>query len=479
MERRYRLRLINPRSPLTTIALPGVIQKMTFSRRGLFMPLNLAICAAVAPDHWEPEIIDENILDDLHVPSAEGVDAVGIGAMTAQAKRAYELADAYRALGVPVILGGIHPSVLTDEALQHADFVCRGDAESTLGPALEAVEAWREGPGAPADSSALPPQDRKGGDRPQSPRVFDWRNYGEQPIATPRKDLLNPKDYLVFNPIQTTRGCPHRCTFCSTPAVFGNRFRQRDIGAIVEEMRRARDEQGSRFFIFSDDNVAGSPRWALDLFEAIRPLGVRWASQCDVLIGRDPRLLRAMKDSGCMGVIIGLESPKGATLREAGKRHARAEEYALRIQQIQAAGISIWGSFIFGFDTDDWRDCMGAVRFSQRVGLSMSLYTILTPYPGTELFNRYEADGRILTRDWEKYNGASVVYRPQRMTEDQLRHAQQAAFSEFYSLPSTIRRLKAFPLKPKSWLANLAIHRGMAYYYSSHNRPMPRFADNL
>ena len=449
-----KLRLINPRSGLSTITMPEIIRKMTFSRRSLFMPLNLAICAAVVPDGWDVEIVDENVLDAPHSPAAD-VDAVGIGAMTPQAGRAYALADAYAALGVPVILGGIHASALPDEALGHATVVCRGDAEATLPHALNDLAAGR------------------------AKDIYDWRDQPDTPIATPRKDLLDPRDYLVFNPIQTTRGCPHGCTFCTTPAIFGRRFRQREIADIVEEIRQARDRFHSRVFIFSDDDVAGDHAWAMDLFEAIRPLGIRWASQCDILIATNDRLLAAMRDSGCIGLILGLESPKAGTLAEAGKRYADADAYLCQIRKVQSYGISIWGSFIFGFDGDDWRDCMNAVRFAQRAGLCMSCYPILTPYPGTQVYAQYAAEGRLLTRDWDQYNGATVVYRPRRMTIDELRHAQMAAFHEFYRPSSSFRRLRIWPLKRNSWLANLAIYRGLTYYYAKRGRPLPWFRDYL
>ena len=452
---RRRLRLINPRSALTTITMPEIIQKMTFSRRALFMPLNLAICAAVVPDGWDAEIIDENVTDHLHQPSAEGIAAVGIGAMTTQARRAYELADAYTALGVPVILGGIHPSAMPDEARGHGTIVCRGDAEATLPLALRDMDAGT------------------------TKAIYDWKDCPPAPIATPRKDLLDPADYLVFNPIQTTRGCPHGCSFCTTPAIFGRSFRQRDIGEIIEEIRRAKEQFNTRVFIFSDDDVAGDHKWAMELFDAMRPLNVKWASQCDILISRSDKLLRLMRESGCQGVILGLESPRAGTLREAGKRYVRAEEYLERIAKIQSHGISIWGSFIFGFDTDGWADCMNAVRFAQRARLCMSCYPILTPYPGTAVYEQYRSEGRLLTDDWDKYNGATVVHQPARMTIDELRHAQMAAFHEFYAPGSCLSRLGMWPIKRNSWMANLAIYRGLTYYYSKHGRALPRFSDYL
>ncbi len=452
---RRRLRLVNPRSPLSTLTLPGIIRRMTFSRKALFAPLNLTICAAVVPEDWDVEILDENTTDTPHVPSAEGVDAVGIGAMTSQARRAYELADAYRALGVTVILGGIHPSALPDEALQHADILCQGDAEGTLPHALRDLTAGR------------------------ARRRYDWKDHPDTPIATPRKDLLDPKDYLVFNPIQTTRGCPRGCTFCTTPAIFGRAFRQRAIDDILAEIRSAKEQFHSRVFIFSDDNVAGNQAWAMELFEALRPLNIRWASQCDILIARNDKLLAAMRDSGCIGLILGLESPRPGTLREAGKTFISADVYVDRIRKIQSYGISVWGSFIFGFDTDDWRDCMASVRFAQRADLCMSCYILLTPYPGTEIYGRYQAEGRLLTRDWTKYNGATVCFRPNRMTESELRHAQMCAFHEFYDLPSAVKRLRVWPFKKHSWMANLAIQRGLRYYYTKKGRPLPHFADFL
>ncbi len=446
-----KLRLINPNSPLTTITLPDVIARMTMGRKALFMPVNLAICAAIAPKVWDVEIVDECVTGD-HT-AVNDVDVVGIGAMTTQAKRAYVLADAYRELGVKVILGGIHPSARPDEALQHADAVCIGDAEGTLPRALNDIVA----------------------NRPLRP-TYHWRDNPDTPIATPRKDLLNPRDYLVFNPIQTTRGCPHDCTFCTTPAIFGRKFRQRSVHGIIEEIKDAM-ERGSRFFIFSDDNFAGNHKWALELCHELTPLKIKWASQCDILISNNDKLMAAMRASGCQGLILGLESPNSATLTEAQKNYVKADSYLERIRRIQAHRISLWGSFIFGFDNDDWRSCRAAVTFAHRAGLVMSCYPILTPYPGTTVFDEYKRQGRLLTEDWDKYNGATVVFEPKRMTAEQLRHAQMAAFCDFYRPRSAFARLKLWPFKKNSWLANLAIWRGLRYYYHKKGRPLPSFTD--
>lgn len=454
--RRYRLRLINPRSPLSTITIPNVIRKMTLGRKGLFAPTGLMICAAVAPSHWDVELIDECVTDAPHRP-APGCDVVGISAMTTQAKRAYEIADAYRRLGVTVVMGGIHPSAMPEDALPHCDAVCQGDAESTL-PYL--LADWEQ-------AQRLPK------------RIYDWAEYPTAPIATPRKDVIDPRQYLVANPIQTTRGCPHGCTFCTTPGVFGRKFRQRSIPDIVEEMRAAKAKYGTWCFIFADDDFAGNHAWAMELCAALEPLKVAWASQCDILISRNDKLLAAMRRSGCVGLILGLESRRQDTLSEAGKRYVQADSYEWRIRKIQSHGISLWGAFIFGFDHDDWRDLMWTTRWAQRMNLAMSCYPILTPYPGTGVWREYEKSGRILTRDWDKYNGVSVVFEPRRISPAQLRHAQMAAFAEFFSWRSAVTRLKFWPLKKRAWVANLASAYGLRYYYQKKGRPLPSFRDFL
>jgi len=215
----------------------------------------------------------------------------------------------------------------------------------------------------------------------------------------------------------------------------------------------------------------------MELFEAITPLNIRWASQCDILISRNDALLKAMRRSGCEGLILGLESPKAGTLHEAGKRFISADEYVQRIHKIQSYGMGLWGSFIFGFDNDNWRDCMDTVRFAQKAKLCMSCYIILTPYPGTQVFDEFRRDGRLITQDWEKYNGSTVCFTPQKMSVNELRHAQMAAFCEFYKMSSAIKRLGVWPLKKNSWMANLAIQRGLGYYYSKKGRPLPTFSD--
>jgi radical SAM superfamily enzyme YgiQ (UPF0313 family) len=451
------------------------------------------------------EVVDECTMSAPHVARAD-VNIVGITAMTTQARRAYEIADAYRALGVTVIMGGIHPSAMPEDALRHCDAVCQGDAESTL-PHL--IADWEEtenrkpkiecrwpqtedlGPAAVirnqnVDGACAEDDGGKGRVGPGGngaarglKRIYDWTQYPSTDIATPRKDLLDARKYLIANPIQTTRGCPHTCSFCTTPGVFGRKFRQRSISDIVEEIREAKERFNSWAFIFADDDFGGNHKWALEMCAALEPLKVSWASQCDILISRNDKLLEAMKRSGCVGLILGLESRKQDTLSESGKRFVKSDSYEWRIRKIQSYGISLWGAFIFGFDHDDWRDLMFTTRWAQRMNLCMSCYPILTPYPGTEFYRQFERDGRITSKDWDKYNGATVVYEPRRMSPKELRHAQMAAFAEFYSWRSALRRLGVYPLKKRAWAANLGIVQGIRYYYARRGRQIPRFSDFL
>ncbi|MFO0973154.1 MAG: radical SAM protein [Phycisphaerae bacterium] len=395
------------------------------------------------------------------------VDVVGITAMTTQANRAYALADQYRRLGVTVVLGGIHPSALPADALQHADAVCIGDGETTL-PRM--LADWEHDRAAAAAGNGVPRRLQQ---------KYDWTQFDTAPIATPRKDLLSPADYLIYNSIQTTRGCPHSCNFCTTPGVFGRKFRLRTVSDIVDEIKEAKERFGSWCFIFADDDFAGNHKWAMELCAALEPLKISWASQCDILISRNDALLAAMRRSGCVGLILGLESRKQDTLSEAGKRFVKADSYEWRIRKIQSYGITLWGAFIFGFDHDRWQDLMFTCRWAQRMRLGMSCYPILTPYPGTGVWSEYQRQGRLTDLNWDRYNGASVVYEPRQMSVRQLRHAQMAAFAEFYSPRSALRRLGLYPPRTRAWLANLGIWRGIRWYYSHRGRDVPRFSDFL
>lgn len=449
-----KLRLINPRNPLNALVDSDIARRVTFGRKAVFMPLGLMVAAGVVPRHWDVEIIDESTRGTPVVaPGHNGaggtadVDLVGITAMTCQAPRAYEIADAYRRLGVPVILGGIHPSALPAEALEHCTAVAVAEAEGTLPGMLADFEAGRLG--------------------------GIYRADGEVDIATPRRDLLNCRDYLVSNAVQISRGCPHRCKFCTTNALYGGRYVTRPVEEICAEIRSL----DARQIIFADDNIVGNLRWARRLFKELENMRVGWSGQATITVARDPELLRLMKRSGCMGLIVGLESPNPEALAEGNKTYCDPADYIPLIRELQKARIGTWGSFMFGFDSDTVESCRATVAFARKARLGMTCYPILTPYPGTPFFDEYSSAGRILTRDWGKYNGASVVFKPKKMSAEQLANCQMAAFREFYSWPSMWERISIVPLQKWAWIMNFAINQGFRYYYRRQKKRMPDFRE--
>jgi radical SAM superfamily enzyme YgiQ (UPF0313 family) len=439
-----KLRLINPRNPLNHLVENDVARRVAFGRRALFMPLGLAVAAAVVPRSWQVEIVDECTGP---VRIAKDADLVGITAMTCQAPRAYQIAEGYLRLGVPVVLGGIHPSSLPEEALGHATAVAVGEAEGTLPRMIADLGAGR--------------------------LAGIYRAEGDVQIAAPRRDLLRKRDYLVWNAVQVSRGCPHRCRFCTTQALYAGRYAVRPVEAICDEIR----DLGAKRVVFADDNVVGNLRWARDLFRQLAKLQIGWCGQATITVARDPELLALMKASGCMGLIIGLESPNPESLAQGGKTCCDPKDYLPLIKRLQDARIGTWASFLLGFDSDTVESLAATVRFARRARLGISCYPILTPYPGTPLFDDYDREGRILTRDWSKYNGATVVFRPKRMTPRQLANCQAAAFREFYSLPSMWERLRLWPPQKWAWIINITINQGFRYYYRREKKQMPDFRE--
>ncbi len=436
-----RIRLINPRNWLSGMSDSRIVRRLTMGRKAIFMPLGLCVAAATVPKDWQVEVQDECV-GPLEIDT--NVDLVGITAMTCQSPRAYEIADAYRQLGVPVILGGIHPSMLPQEALEHADAVAVGEAESTMPQIAADFEAGRMG--------------------------GVYRASGNLKIAAPRRDLLNPKDYLVWSAVQTSRGCPHRCRFCTTHAMYAGRYSWRPVEEIVEEI----DRLGTGRVFFSDDNIFGNRKWALELFEALARRNVKWGGQTSIDIARDEETLRLVKRSGCTGLIYGLESDSGDNLVASGKTHCEATDYLERIRRTQDANLSVWGSFIFGFDNDTVETSMRRIEFARKARLEMCNFTIMTPYPGTALFDEYESQGRLLTRDWAKYNGASVVFKHPHMTAEELHGCWVRAYRDFFSWSGMYQRLGLRTNKKWSWLMNLAIHGALSYYHRSYVRKQKR-----
>ncbi|MGB9662582.1 MAG: B12-binding domain-containing radical SAM protein [Moorellaceae bacterium] len=403
--------------------------------KSIFPPLNLITLAALTPPEHEVTILDESL---TNLDFEQKYDLVGISVMTALAPRAYEIADAFRSRGVPVVLGGMHPSTLPEEAKTHADAVVIGEAEGTWPRLLEDLK-----------NGNLQPYYRQ-----EAPPTLEN-------MAVPRRDLLNRSRYLVPDTVQTTRGCPFSCSFCTVSRFFGHQFRFRPVEEVVREVQALEGE----VIAFVDDNIVGHPGYAKRLFKALAPLKIKWFSQGSLNIARDEELLRLAAESGCIGLFIGFESLSPANLQAIGKAVNRVEEYSAAIKKIHEHGIAIEGAFIFGFDEDDESIFERTVKFAQDNRLEAAQFGILTPFPGTPLREQLEREGRIINNDWAEYTISKVVFQPKRMSPETLQKGFNWAWQEFYSLSSISRRLGLVKKHaPILWALNLNIRKRFNHF---------------
>ena len=389
-------------------------------------PMCLPVLAALTPRGPEIHLVDENVEP---VNLQEEADLVAISAMTASAPRAYEIADSFRARGVPVVMGGMHPSALPEEAAQHADAVVIGEAENQWAQVL-------------ADFAAGHPQRFYHAE--ERPTLTD--------VPLPRRDLLHQDRYLAPNLVQTARGCPHACSFCSVSPVFGRKYRFRPVPEVIEEIRAL----GSRSVGFPDDNIVGRPARARELFEALIPLRVQWAGQGDLSMAKDEELLNLMARSDCLAMFVGIESLCAESLATAHKQPNIGLDLEQAIATIHRHGIDLVGSFVFGLEGDKPDLFRKTVAFAERVKLAAAQFSVLTPFPGTPIYEQFKAEGRITSFDWSRYTMGTVVYQPHNMTGAELAAGRKYAYGHFYSLPSMARRLLVRRGTKTSWALRTA-----------------------
>lgn len=376
--------------------------------------------AALTPPGWKVHILDDKV---DHIDFDRCVDLVGITAMTCSVTRGYEIADGFRRRGVPVVMGGMHPSSLPDEALCHCDSVVVGEAEGLWSRVVRDAELGQLQP-VYRHEKTLPPLNHL-------PKT-DW-------------DLYRGKGYLPAHFVETTRGCPLDCEFCAVTTSFGGRYRNRPLGEVLDEVRGLRPFEGfviPNVIFFVDDNIVGNRRYARELLSQIADLNIRWLGHASVDIASDPEILGLCQRSGCMGVLIGFETLSHETMQSIGKKSRLRMDYMDAIDRIHDHGIGIDGSFVFGFDNDDEDVFDRTVDFVTRAKIEVPYFSILTPYPGTRLFDRLNREGRILSRDWSLYDTSHVVIEPGRMTPDQLQEGYLRAFREAYDRDHMAARLK-------------------------------------
>ncbi len=399
-------------------------------RTSLFPPLGLLQVAGLTPPDVEVKLTDEAV-EDVDVDYE--ADLVGISFNTASAIRAFEIAREFKKRGVKVVMGGAHPTMMPEECVQYADSVVIGEAECSWPQLLKDVRM---------------------GKLEKFYRCNGFPSLENLPF--PRRDLLNPKKYAVFWTLQTTRGCPYNCDFCSVTRFFGRTYRTRPVRDVIKEI----EEMDSKFIVFVDDNILGDPRYAKELFKELIPLRKLWLAQGSLNATKDEELIKLAARAGCRGLFIGFESISEECLREVGKRHNIVEEYRRAIRRLHAFGISIIGAFIFGFDNDDKDVFKRTVEFVYRERIDLPQFSILTPLPGTTLYERFEREGRILSRDWSKYTGNHCVFYPKNMSPEELEAGLRWAYKEANSFLHLVRRSLCFSKRlPVSILLNYYFHK--------------------
>ncbi|HSU52956.1 MAG TPA: radical SAM protein [Candidatus Dormibacteraeota bacterium] len=392
--------------------------------------------AALIPPELQPEVqlFDEGICD---VPLDLDADLVGLTVITGTAKRAYSLAAQFRQRGITVVLGGPHVTLIPDDAAPHADSIVVGYAEDSWPQLLRDFQAGRL--------------------RPRYDQAPDL-DLADRPFA--RRDLLPSKRYLTNNVFEATRGCIHNCDFCVVPTAWGRKPYQKPVEQIVADIR----QHGARKLIFVDLNLIADRDYALRLFRALVPLKVQWYGLSTVLLADDLELLELAARGGCKGLLMGLESISPQNLRQSHKTFNSPEKYVRVVQRLHEHGIALQGCFVFGLDQDGPDVFLKTAEFAVQAKIDLPRFAIVTPFPNTGLYKRLEAEGRLLTKNWELYDGQHVVFQPAKLTVDELQKGTEAAWKHAYSVRSIARRMAS---SPAPWPVKLGTNLGYRFY--AHN----------
>lgn len=419
-----KIALISPKGPLYRHR-GGIFRK---SLR--YQPLTLTTLAALVPPDIEADITlyDEGIQD---VPDDLDADLIGMTVITGTARRAYELSAQFRARGKTVVLGGPHVTLVPEEAAGNADAIAVGYAEDTWPQLLrdyargELQSEYRQ-----AHDFSL--------DRP------------DMPFA--KREMFDKRHFLTQAVFEATRSCGHDCEFCIAPTAWGSRQFQKPVSWVVEDIKRV----GQKRILFIDLNLVADKAYARELFTALVPLKVRWFGLSTVLIAHDRELMELMARSGCRGLLLGLETITPQSLGDANKRFNGSVDYATLIADLHDLGIAIQGCFVFGLDHDTTDVFEMTAEFAIDNAIDLPRFAILTPFPGTPLHTRLAQQGRILTRNWELYDGQHVVFQPQHMSVQELAAGHERAWKQVYRYSAIASRLwKAHALEPLGIAANL------------------------
>ncbi|MEM9189650.1 MAG: radical SAM protein [Myxococcota bacterium] len=404
----------------------------SFGKHVLTPTLALTSIAGATPPDWEVTYWDENLLQGPP-PIDPMPEVVGITVHLTFAERAYTLARYYRARGAKVVFGGLHVLSCPDECAPHADALAVGDGVALWPAILADIE------------------------RGELKARYDGQfvsQYREDPA--PRRSILPRESFLTTTSMNATRGCHNRCGFCYL-STKGLRmpYRMRDVGQVVAEIR----EDGQPYVVFTDNNLGSNKKYLRALCEALEPAEIIWSAAVTIDVTDDPALVRAMALSGCTGVFIGFESLTDENLSDARKKTPRAADYARRVRMLHDNGIQVNGSFVVGFDHDRPSVFAELATWVEANRLESATFHVLTPYPGTPLFRELEAEGRILHRDWSRYDTAHVVFQPKHMSPEELAQGYGWLYDRLFSARSILRRRPRDPRAVPAYLAMSALYK--------------------
>lgn len=384
-----------------------------------FSLLSLLSVAAETPEDIEVKIVDEQTED---IPWHGQFDLVGITCMTALAPRAYEIAAKFRKRKIPVVIGGMHPTLCPEDARLHADAIVIGDAEGIW---KEVIADVRKGRMKKTYQNSRPP---------------DLVSLKSVP-----RSLLDKNSYSTINAVQATRGCPNGCEFCSVAAFHKQTQRQRPVEEVIAEISKIPD----KFILFVDDNITADMDYAARLFKALVPLNKFWATQSTVGIAEDQNLVRLAAESGCIGLFVGIETFSKANLSGVAKTCNRVEKYRDAVKMLHSYGIAVEAGIVFGFDNDRQAVFQNTLKILDELEIDMIQASIFTPLPGTKRFESMQE--RIFDRDWANYDFHSVVFKPRHMSTADLQAGHDWVTREFYKPWRIARRLWRHTMRPRSF----------------------------
>ncbi len=406
-----------------------------YGRSLRYAPLTMPTLKALVPHDLKADV---RVLDEMveELDFATPADLVGITAITGTVSRAYEIADRFRARGTTVVLGGVHPTLRTEESLAHADSVVRGYAERSW-PRLLRDFAERK-----------------------LQRVYeDLEPFDPSLIVPPDRTVISRRDYIGWCTVEMSRGCSNKCEFC-----ISHRFHPSYICRPIDDVIREVKALPSKIIFFLDPNLIGDRPHAKAFFTELAKLRKWWLGCASLDVVDDPELLALMAKSGCRGLLMGFESVRQEALETSGKNRNIGKDYAKVVDVLHDHGILVQACFVLGFDSDDVSVFEEAADYIENARFDLPQVSIYTPFPGTPVFEKLEREGRILTRDWSLYNGQNVVFRPLRMTGAELAQGTDLVRKRAYSLKALSRRLAVKPL----WVKPLAVMSYLGFRFYQH-----------